>query len=322
MNDDSVVPLISVALCTYNGALYLQEQLESILAQTHRNIEVVAVDDGSTDNTLALLNEYAARDRRIRVLRNSVNLGFKANFSRAFAECRGDFIAPSDQDDIWRPEKLSALLHAIGDFPMTYCDAEFVDARGQPFGVSVSEKVCLQDIDDPAKLIFENCVSGHAVLFRRSLLAQVLPIPDGFDYHDWWLAVVAAANGGVRFCPEKLVLYRLHAGNLTDMVKLRAESLKKKSGYKLAVLREVGRRLEALARFQSAHREFLAKFSNLWKAREEQWLSISLAWFAMQHRTRLYSVPKLSPSRALRKAFSLALGIKAKRLADRRAYSR
>lgn len=322
MNDDQVVPLISVALCTYNGERYLQEQLESILAQTHQNIEVVAVDDSSTDNTLALLNEHAARDRRIRVLCNPVNLGFKGNFSRAFAECRGDFIAPSDQDDIWRPEKLSTMLGAIGDSPLTYCDAEFVDARGQPFGVAVSEKVFLRDIDDPAKLIFENCVSGHAMLFRRSLLAQVLPIPDGFDYHDWWLAVVAAANGGVRFCPEKLVLYRLHAGNLTDMVKLRAESLKKKSGYKLDVLREVARRLEALAQFQSAHREFLTRFSNLWNAREAQWLSISLAWLAVRHRSRLYSVPKLSPSRSLRKALSLALGIKAKRLADRRAYSR
>jgi glycosyltransferase involved in cell wall biosynthesis len=98
--------LISVALCTYNGARFIRGQLDSLLAQTHRNIEVLAADDASTDDTVSILQEYAERDPRVRVLVNRHNMGFKKNFEQVISSCRGSFIAPCDQDDIWFPEKL------------------------------------------------------------------------------------------------------------------------------------------------------------------------------------------------------------------------
>ncbi|MFT4918317.1 MAG: glycosyltransferase involved in cell wall biosynthesis, partial [Zhongshania aliphaticivorans] len=99
------LPKISVAMCTYNGERFLAEQLDSILNQTYKNIELVVVDDVSTDGTLRLLDEYAARDGRIRVIRNSENIGFVRNFEKAMGACSGEFIALADQDDIWFPEK-------------------------------------------------------------------------------------------------------------------------------------------------------------------------------------------------------------------------
>jgi glycosyltransferase involved in cell wall biosynthesis len=108
-------PLVSVALCTCNGEAYIEAQLASVLAQTHRALELVVVDDASTDRTVEILAEAARRDERIRVHRNPQRLGVNANFERAFSLCRGDFIAPCDQDDVWSAKKLESLLAAIGD---------------------------------------------------------------------------------------------------------------------------------------------------------------------------------------------------------------
>ena len=123
-------PLVSVALCVYNGERYLREQLDSILAQEGVRIEVVAVDDVSSDGSLALLQEYAAEDPRIRVVANDRNLGHLCSFDRAMSLCSAALIAPSDQDDIWHPQKLQRLLAAIGDADLAYCDSEYIDGDG------------------------------------------------------------------------------------------------------------------------------------------------------------------------------------------------
>ena len=193
-------PLISVALCTYDGERFLRPQLDSLLGQDHEALEVVAVDDASLDGTWAILEAYAARDPRLRVFRNPENLGFRRNFERAMGLCRGELIAPSDQDDVWRSEKLRRLSAALGNAAAIYCDSELIDAQGQPLGRRLSQLLPMGPIDDPATLLFDNCVSGHALLFRRSLLERALPVPEGV-FHDWWLAFVAAGAGGVAYWP-------------------------------------------------------------------------------------------------------------------------
>ena len=97
---DSAEPLISVALCTYNGERYLREQLNSLFSQTYSNMEIVAVDDASTDRTVDLLREYERRDARLRVVVNTRNIGFIRNFERAISLCNGVLIAPCDPDDV------------------------------------------------------------------------------------------------------------------------------------------------------------------------------------------------------------------------------
>src|ERR1700748_3070750 len=94
-------PLVSVAMCTYNGEKYIRQQLDSILNQTWRNLEIVIVDDGSSDDTFAIISEYAEKDSRIKCFKNEVNLGFNKNFEHAVELTTGDYIAISDQDDIW-----------------------------------------------------------------------------------------------------------------------------------------------------------------------------------------------------------------------------
>src|SRR5690349_6792955 len=99
-------PLVSVVLCTYNGEKYIAEQLDSVCSQTYRNLEIIVCDDASADNTLSLLNSYAAKDHRIKLFRNEKNIGYNKNFEKAIGLAGADWIAISDQDDLWELTKI------------------------------------------------------------------------------------------------------------------------------------------------------------------------------------------------------------------------
>ena len=284
--DDADPGLVSIVLCTYNGSRFLAGQLDSLLAQTWPHFEIVAVDDGSTDDTVSVLERYAAQDARIRVVINPANLGFARNFERSVSLSRGAYIAPCDQDDVWLPGKIEALLAAIEGHSMAYCDSTLVDEHAVPLGHALSQVVPMHDLDDPLPLAFGNCVSGHAMLFRRSLLKVALPMPTGF-FHDWWLATVAAATQGVRFCDRSLVLYRQHGGNVTDkrLKQMLVEAgrtvaaqpdttpLADKRADKVRYLRDMELRLKLISELSGRHQAFATELLDLWRARELQWHS-------------------------------------------------
>lgn len=115
--------MISIAMATYNGEKYLREQLDSILAQTVQDFELVVCDDCSTDSTVRILEEYVEKDARIKIFCNEQNLGFVKNFEKAISLCQGECIALSDQDDVWLPEHLQVLLENIGEKDLCGTDA-------------------------------------------------------------------------------------------------------------------------------------------------------------------------------------------------------
>ena len=325
-------PLVSIALCTYNGSRFLSQQLDSLLAQTYPNLEIVASDDCSSDDTLDILERYARLDPRIRIVANAENLGFARNFERALRRCQGVYIAPSDQDDIWLPEKISALVGVIVDRSLAYCDSILADEKGNPAGYRMSQIVPALSTEDPAAFAFGNCVSGHAMLFRRELLERALPVPPAFFY-DWWIAAVAASVGGVVFCERSLVLYRQHGGNVTDArlvemleeAGLASRSRKKPErsrGDKLRHLFETEQRLASLARLPGRQQAFIAKLHRLWRARETQWLSPELGTLMVRHRDRLLAVTKLTNKRKRRYCRQFFWGLQLKRLTDRDGYAR
>jgi hypothetical protein len=311
-------PLISVALCTFNGATHLPQQLDSLLAQTYRQWEVVAVDDCSTDDTLAILQDYERRDSRIRVFANTANLGFSRNFALAITQCRGDFIAPCDQDDLWLPEKLQQQLLAIGACSMAYCDSILIDAAGKPLDKAMSDWWRMQDIDDPLYLILENCVSGHAMLFRRDLLGAALPMPAGM-FHDWWLAAVAASQAGIAYLPLPLVQYRQHDRTVTNI--LRNRTVTRPVGVGIRRVNEIGERLARLSALAGPHQALLAKFQRLWVQHTTQWLSFRLALFMLAQRARLFALRRRSTIASFWLALQYVTGVRLKRLAKRRKYT-
>jgi glycosyltransferase involved in cell wall biosynthesis len=210
-------PLVSVVLGTYNGAAYLEEQLRSVLAQTWTNLEIIAIDDGSTDRTVEILREYAARDSRIKIIINEQNLGFVRNFEKGCSLSKGKWISLCDQDDYWAPEKVEKMALAIGDYPMIYCDSELCGPDLQPMGTRISDLVHYQSFDDCRQLCVFSRMYGHATLITRSLFDKASPFRKEIP-HDGWLAYHATLYGGVRYLPEVLVKYRQHAGNVFGVV--------------------------------------------------------------------------------------------------------
>lgn len=215
-NSPVAAPLISVALCVHNGERYLREQLDSVLAQRGANLEIIALDDASTDASAGVLHEYAARDPRIHCFANERNLGATRSFEHAMSLARGTLIAPCDQDDVWEPDKLAKLLDVLGDADLAYCDSAYIDDAGTFTGTHVSDDIDMQSGHDPLEFLFANSVSGHAALMRREVFEAARPFPPG-AFHDWWLALCAAARGGIVFLPEPLVRFRRHAAAVSTL---------------------------------------------------------------------------------------------------------
>ena len=215
---------LSIALCTYNGAPYLEGQLESIAAQTLQPDELVVCDDGSTDSTLELLSDFKGRvPFDVRIYRNITNLGSTRNFEQAITLCEGEIIALSDQDDIWLPEKLEKLVKALSDNPETafaFSDAEVVDDQLRPMHYRLWESGNVQFSrrlqnrfrkHGPLDVLIKRyIVTGATMVFRSSLKDIILPIQTSW-VHDGWIAFIAAAIGkNGEFVDEPLILYRQH----------------------------------------------------------------------------------------------------------------
>lgn len=215
---------ISVALCTYNGARFLSEQLASLLAQTRLPSELVVCDDDSTDKTLQILADFqsdAPFPMRIHV--NPVNLGPAKNFEQAISLCEGDLIALCDQDDVWLPEKLDeaeSLFNKFPDVDAVFSDGEVVNAELRPLkytlwsqvGFTFAERQMMVNGRGLDVLLKHVTVTGATLTIRASLRQRVLPIPPGW-MHDAWIALIASASGGLRTIPAPLILYRQHDSN-------------------------------------------------------------------------------------------------------------
>jgi glycosyltransferase involved in cell wall biosynthesis len=203
-------PLISIALCTYNGSQYLEKQIRSILNQTYKNIEIVVVDDCSTDHTYEITQKLATEYPQIRSFKNSKNLGFNKNFEKAIKLATGAFIAISDQDDIWLNCKLERLINNIGDNWLIFSNSEWVDEEGK----KMDKKILADNFDLKLRtfkcLLFYNFVTGHTTLFSKSLLDYILPLPSN-GYYDWWIGFVALYHNKITCLNECLTLHRIHS---------------------------------------------------------------------------------------------------------------
>lgn len=214
---------VSVALCTYNGAAFLPEQLDSLVRQERRPDELVACDDGSTDGTADLLTRFAAvAPFPVRVVVNDTRLGVTRNFERAISLCTGDVIALADQDDSWLPDKLARMGRVFagepgvglvtGDAWLTGPNLERTGRRfwpTLPFPAAARRR--FEAGDASGVLLRYNVVAGATTAFRADLRSAVLPIPAGW-FHDYWIASVVAAVAGVRLLPDPIIRYRQHPG--------------------------------------------------------------------------------------------------------------
>jgi glycosyltransferase involved in cell wall biosynthesis len=210
--------LVSIAMTTYNGEKYLQEQMESIINQTYKNWEIIICDDNSNDKTISILKEYASADSRIKIFENEVNIGFKRNFEKALKICGGNYIALADQDDIWEKEKIEILVNKIGNHDLIHSACSLIDEDSNEISPEWIKKDRFKY--SFSTFVFGNTVTGCTVLFKRDLLKNFFPVPSGEKYHDWWLALLASKQNGIFYIRRKLVRYRQHqnqdTGALTE----------------------------------------------------------------------------------------------------------
>ena len=211
---------VSVVLCTYQGEHFLQEQLQSILAQTRRPDEIIVSDDASTDSTTDIAEKLLhGSGIAYEIHVNEQNLGFRQNFAQAMRRASGDILLLSDQDDVWHPEKIARMLVPFeqSETLMAFHDAVLVDSALQPLAPSFWRTMTFDpapfQAGDYRRLLVSNVVQGSASAFRRSLLADALPIPD-VAIHDEWLALFAALRSGLVPVPDVLMCYRQGADNV------------------------------------------------------------------------------------------------------------
>lgn len=223
---------LSVAMCTYNGALYVQEQLNSIARQTRLPDELIICDDCSCDNTVELIEAFKSEAPfPVRVNINDKNIGSTKNFEKAIRLCEGRIIALSDQDDIWNPsklERLESVLLSVPDAGLVFSDAEIVDENLAPVGSRLWQSTFSKGDQRAVKngravdVLIErrNIVTGATMAFLSKFKEVVLPIPTNtFFIHDGWIALMIAAVANIIPIPETLIKYRQH---LTQQIGVRS----------------------------------------------------------------------------------------------------
>lgn len=237
----SEFPLVSVALCTYNGELFLQEQLNSILEQTYSNLEIVIVDDVSTDGTLDILRDYKDRYDNIRLYFNDSNQGVHLAFSKAISLCKGEFIAISDQDDIWLKDKIEvALKNITSDITLVYSNSLLIDYKGYSLNKRMFGKYDTYLGGGPRVMSLYNSIAGHTMLFRSEIKKYILPIPKN-SYYDWWIALVAINVGNILYLKSLFVKHRIHANNISRKILLEEQDLFKRMGKWIDVMNSLER---------------------------------------------------------------------------------
>lgn len=217
---------LSVAMCTYNGAEYIRDQLDSILSQTVPVNEIVICDDNSKDNTVEIAEEYKAEFKDIQwtISKNVPGLGVTSNFEKAISLCTGDIIFTADQDDVWYKNKVSLMVQAFEADPqavLVFSNADVTELNtekvyGQfwrtiPFSQSQLEKFYSGEYYEV--LCKQNVVTGAMMAIKRDFALSCMPFPKNGLLHDDWLAICAPVYGKIIPIEERLIAYRQHGNN-------------------------------------------------------------------------------------------------------------
>lgn len=293
-NSDSIQPLVSVVLCSYNGEKFLRSQIDSITAQTYPNLEIIIVDDASSDSTSSILEEYSRKDSRIKYHINSANIGYNKNFEKAFPLASADYIAISDQDDIWESNKIELMMKDwLPGSLFTY------SLSGNFFSDDFKNReqarpVKYRTITQLHQLVFNSPVHGHASMFKKELLSYCMPFPSDI-YYDWWMSMQAARIAPVGCIPLTLTWHRVHKTNSSRSIQ--CSDIENKERNRL--LRDqfiYG--IETFFRKCAATSEdekFLVSYTELLKKLDGKTFSPAMFFYIMKHRRKIFHYKKNKP---------------------------
>lgn len=291
----------------------MREQLESLLSQTYRPLEIVISDDGSVDATKDIIEEFrGAHPDLVRVLETERCRGLNDNFMNAYRFASGAYIFPCDQDDIWKKDKVEKLVSAIGANDMVYTDSILVSESGIELGRKRSDLVNMVTESELIYFIFCNCVAGHSLMFKRSLLDVMYP----YDPHvpnDWWITWAALSRNGIKYLDWGSVYYRQHDSNVSDPLR-RASRKKKRDSLNKNKARIKWLKLLRDSKFiSSPDREMIAYLAGLYEKRfDNLFFDMKMFDFHYRNKDKLYFSLKKSPVKILRNIVKESFGLKPK----------
>lgn len=206
--------MISVCLASYNGEKYIYEQIESILKQLSENDELIISDDGSTDNTIGIIESF--KDNRIRVIFNTGKNGYTSNFYNALKEVKGDYIFLSDQDDVWVDNKVGIVMEYLKDYNFVHTNAKIINENGEI--ICESRNVEYGVKNGYIHNLLKSRYLGCCMAFDKKVLKSLFPVPvyDNKYPHDLWIALIAERYFKTILLDEKLIMYRRHFGNFSN----------------------------------------------------------------------------------------------------------
>ena len=216
--------MIDILLSTYNGEKYLYAQIVSIQKQTMQNWRLLVRDDGSTDNTIGILESFVLTDKRILFLKdNKGNLGVVRSFEQLLYYSTANYIMFVDQDDVWLPRKIEHTLQEIlkmespkKDKPLlVFTDVFVVDSELKEISSSFKKRegYDVSVVTDVNRLAISNCIMGCTVMINSIAKQFILPFSKYTLMHDWWIGLIIAKYGKVTYLNESTSLYRQHANN-------------------------------------------------------------------------------------------------------------
>jgi glycosyltransferase involved in cell wall biosynthesis len=226
--------MISVCIATYNGEKYIKDQLDSILIQLDENDEIIISDDGSSDNTINLIESYS--DFRIKLFKNSFK-NLILNFEFALMQTKGDYIFLSDQDDIWLPNKVEVCKKYLNSCEVVVSNCKVVNEdlkiiNDSFFKLNNSKKGLVSNL-------VKNSYLGCCLSFRKEVLLKALPFPKSIPMHDIWLGFVAEIFFNTKFINEPLILYRRHGKNESPTGENSPYKLYKQLSFRFNILRNL-----------------------------------------------------------------------------------
>ena len=279
--DGADMDKIEVLMAVYNGSAYIREQIDSILNQTYKNWHLTISDDGSTDGTDLIADEYAAKyPEQITRVYSGVRFGnARDHFMWLSENCTSRYMLYSDQDDVFNPEKMSRLMDAMQnaerqwgrDLPiLVFSDQTVVDEKLNVIEPSLMrcQKQAFDSFDYHALLI-QNVVTGGAMMVNRPLcsLAVQCRSRERIIMHDWWMAATAARFGKVIYLDEPLSLYRQHGGNSVGAKRVGS------AGYIAGMMGNLRGVREMILRKKSQAGVFEETYTALLTAEDRQFLS-------------------------------------------------
>lgn len=224
--------MISVCMATYNGSLYIKEQIDSILCQLSEDDELIISDDHSTDSTCDIVRSY--NDNRIRLIFNELHKGVTHNFENALLHSKGDIIFLADQDDVWLSNKIKELNDFLiqGNYDVVTGNCALTDSA-----LNITQAMFYVKESPLDKTILGNWIKniwlGSCMAFHRKVLEATLPFPDKVVAHDLWIALYGQIHFKCGYYPKVLQLYRRHDNTVSFAGSKSTNKLSYKINYRL-----------------------------------------------------------------------------------------